>query len=382
MEIRVYRPPETGDPRFVPVCATNSAQSIRYVERFHTYGSFEITMPTAAYGADKFEKYMLVYIDRSFWGIVLGVHYSLSTGGDMKTIVGLCIKGLTYARCTMPPSYTYEQVGGTAGYDVVNGSTETCMKHYIESNFFSASSPTRNIPGLEIAPDLGRGNPNDYYMTRFAELSGVLEDLGKSAGIGYVITPDLAEGKLVFDVAEGCDRSMEQSSNPRVLFEVRRRNVESMEYRNDDMNMRNLFYATLSGARYEDEAYTATVTRDGGDLPSGIRRWERHMDISATHPTPGQELTELTRLARMQAGSYETAELFTASILNMPKKYREDYFLGDIVTVQNHEWGVSMHARLTEMSIEASDGGVKHTATFGEAPLNFIGRLRRQIKGG
>ena len=382
MEIRLYRPPETGDVNFIPVGITNAAKSIRYKESFYSYGDFEITIPTGAYGAAAFEKYLLAYIDRRFWGLILDIGYALDDSGDNMTVTGVCIKGMTGARFTMPPGFTYEQVGGTAGYDVANGSTETCMKHFMTSNFFNPNSPTRSVPGLVIAPDQGRGNPADYYMTRFALLSTVLEDLGKAAKIGYSITPVLTTGEFVFDVVEGADRSAEQSVNPRIVFEVRRGNIERMEYQDSDRNMKNVFYATLSGAKYEDEAYTATITRDGGALPSGLRRWEQHLDISASHPIAGQEFNELQRLTLIQAQSYETVNSFSAVILDTRKKYGVDYHLGDIVTVINREWGVSTHTRITAVDIDASDSGVKYTATFGDAPINFIERLRRQIRGG
>ena len=79
--------------------------------------------------------------------------------------------------------------------------------------------------------------------------------------------------------------------------------------------------------------------------------------------------------------SYRAAESMVCEVGEGPYVYRRDYSLGDLVTVRNRAWGVTMDARLTEMQTEYSSSGVRHTATFGTAPLNVFGRLKRQIGG-
>ena len=382
MEIRLYRPPEVGDIKIVPLLVTQCATA-RYIENYFTFGEFEFSVANDAYGSDRFDKYLLVLINRSYWGLILSIEKQMdASGGNMLTISGIDLKGLINARVTTPPGFTYQEVGGIAGFDTATGSTETCMKHFIASNFFDNNSPTRSVAGLTIAPDLGRGFSADKYMTRFEPLSEVLYALGRGAGIGYAIVPDINAGTLVFDCIEGLDRSALQSVNPRIVFEIERRNVAAMTYQNSDKNMRNLFYASLSGSTFIDDTYTATVTRGVAPLPTGIHRWEQHLDISASHPTAGAELDELVRLALARAESYVSVETFQAQILNTPLSYGVDYFIGDIVTVQNREWGITMNTRLTSMTIEASNSGIAHNATFGDAAVNIFERLKREIRGG
>ena len=394
MEIRIYSPPTALEPSFVPLAVTYAASAVRYTENFFTFGDFEITIPNEGHQADAFDKYLIVRIDefeqdnrktknRPFWGVVLSLDRSISAAGDMLTVSGVDLKGLANSRYTLPPLFVDSGRGGVAGFDAVTGTTEACMKHFVNSNFFSSASPTRSVPGLVIAPDQGRGTPDDRYMSRYDLLSDVLADLGRAANLGYTIVPSLAAGTLTFDCVEGVDRSGDQSERSRVFFTVERRNVADMRYTDSDRNTRNVFYATLSGAAFEDEAFTATYTRDDTpDLPSGIGRWEQHLDISASHPTPGQEYDELKRLAMIRAESYRTVEALSANVLETQDEYGKDFFLGDIVTVQNRAWGVSLNARVTAMTLSASAGNVTRTVTFGDAPVNPIARLRRQIRGG
>ena len=383
MEVRIYRPPTEAAPVYLPLGVTYDAESASYNESFYSFGTFELRLPGGSYGSEKFAKYLYMLIDRSFWGMINEVERTIDSGGDKITVSGICLDGLTSSRCTVPPSFTYEEVGGTAGYDVADGSTETCMKHFVESNFFQESSPTRSIPGFVIAPDLQRGIEDDRYMTRFDMLSTVLEELGSAAKVGYSIKPDLEAGSLVFDCAVGVDRTAGQSDNPRVVFTIERRNVASMRHLDSDRNMKNLFYASLSGSEFADDVYTAMITRDpDSDYPSGIHRWEQQLDIGAAHPDPGRELEELKRLALARAESYETANTLTVEVIDAAQRYGVDYNLGDIVTVENREWGLSMDTQLTAMAVDGSEGGAKHTATFGNAPVNVINRLKRAIRGG
>lgn len=382
MEIRIFKPPiQDGDP-FVPVAVTFDAIDISYQKRFFTYGEFQIIIPASGNHANALQKYRLVHINKEFWGIILSVSRSLSSNGDRITVEGVDLKGITASRYTLPPTFSDSTMDGTAGFDAIQGTTETCMKHFMYSNFFTATSPTRRVPGLVIAPDLGRGISNDRYMSRYDPLSSVLEELGKAAELGYDIVPDIPYGTMIFDCICGTNRTAMQSQNPRMIFSVQQKNIESMEYQDSDKQMKNVFYATLSGSTYADEAYTATYTRKDEPLPSGLFRWEQHLDISASHPEAGKEYEELKRLAMIRGESYTSTQALTAVVTVAQMKGNNSFALGDIVTVQNQSWGLTMDTRITEIAMQASAGGVSYAVTFGEAPVNPIARLRRQIRGG
>ena len=180
----------------------------------------------------------------------------------------------------------------------------------------------------------------------------------------------------------GEDHTAGQSDRVRVIFDIRRRTALSMAYDYDAGDSRNVFYTTMDGAEFADEALTVTYLREGETEPRGIRRREQHLSVSADTPIAGEEYSELRRKALMEAERYRAAESLTCEIAEGPYRYREDYCLGDIVTLRCREWGVSMDARLTEMTTEYSAGGVRHTAVFGTAPLTVFGRLRRQLRRG
>lgn len=381
MDIRIFDPPEAGAPVFRTAGRTTAASNVVTVERHYTPGYFTIEIPSEARHAGELEIGRLVLVEGGFWGVIDDLERECSAAGDMLTVSGRQLKGLTTDRITIPPSFT--AVTGAQGYDAVTGSTETLMKHFAAANMDNSRQPSRILYGLEIAPDLGRGLSDDKYMSRHEVLSDVLSALGEAAELGYDLTCDLKRHRFIFDVVEGADRTAGQSERKRVIFDIPRKTALSQQYQRNTSDSRNVFYTTMSGAEFADEALTVTYLREGETEPVGIRRREKHLTLSADTPVAGDEYNELRRLALIEAEQFRPAESFTCSIAEGPYIYRKDYQVGDIVTVRNTAWGVFMDARLTEMRTEYAASGVSHTATFGAAPLNVVGRLKRQIaKGG
>lgn len=354
-----------------------AANSVTLVERLYTPGYCTIEVPWTSRHAGELRPGRLVLIDGAFWGVLDDLDLSAASDGETLTLSGRQLKGLTADRITIPPACS--EVAGAQGYDAVTGTTEALMKHFVAANLDNPLQPGRRLFGLELAPDLGRGLPDDRYMSRHEILSDVLAALGEAAGLGYDLTPDLTRHRFVFDVVQGEDHTAGQSDRKRVIFEIPRKTALSQRYQKNTSDSRNLFYATMSGAEFADEALTVSYIREGEEEPVGIRRREKHLEISADTPIAGEEYHELRRLALVQAEAFRSAEAFTCELAPGPYVYRRDFRVGDRVTIQNKDWGITMDAPLTEIQTAYTGSGIAYTATFGSAPLNVFGRLKRQI---
>ena len=380
IEIAAYEPATAESPVIERAAVTLQASSVTTDDRLYESGNFTFTIPFGARATPKLARGQIVRVDKTFWGLIQDIQHTADSGGRDTTISGMQLKGITGRRITVPQESDELSLSATMGYDVKKGTTETIMKYFVAGNMTRGS---RAIYGLTIAPDLGRGVEDDKYMTRHDKLSEVLTALGEAAGIGYDIIPDLADGSLVFDCIEGIDRSGAQSIYPPVVFSVPRKTVESLTYSNKTSDAKNVFYATMSGAEYEDEALTMTYYReDEEQMPSGLERDEMHMTINADTPVDGGEYAELRRKALIQAEGYRPVESFKCDVSDSRRRFGEDYFLGDVVTAQDKEWGVSVHAPVTAMVTKYTSSGIARTATLGTAPLNVFGLLRRQIRQG
>ena len=377
-EIRIYEPPTAEEPTFRPQGLVTAATEVTTAERHWTPGSFTATVPGGARHADRLTPGRLVRIDGRFWGIIDDLELSADGSGYLRTVSGRQLKGLTMDRITLPPAAT--EVVGAQGYDAVTGATETIMKHFVTANLAHPATAARKLYGLEVAADQQRGVAEDKYMSRHEVLADVLAALGEASGLGYDITPDLAAHKFLFDVVAGADHTALQSQRTRVVLDVRRKTAAAQTYRYAGGDARNLFYTTMSGAEFEDEALTAAYVRDGEEEPVGIRRREVHLTVSVDTPEAGTEYDELKRQALIEAEGYRVGESFTCELFDGRYVFGRDYQVGDLVTVRNADWGVVSHPRLTEMQTTWSSSGIQRTATFGTAPLTVFGRLRRQIK--
>ncbi len=380
VEIRIFEAPEAERPAFRTAGRAMAATAVTVVERLYTLGYFSIEIPREARHAMELKPGRLVLVDGTFWGIVDDLSLSAGTEGEALAVSGRQLKGIMQDRITIPAGFS--GVAGTQGYDAVTGPTETLMQHFVRSNLGEAAQPQRRLFGLEIAPDRGRGILEDRYMSRHQVLSEVLAALGEAAGLGWDLTPDLERHKFVFDVVQGADHTALQSARKRVIFEIPRKTVLAQQYQKNASDSRNLFYATMAGAEFADEALTVSYTREGEAEPAGIRRREQHLEVSADTPAAGTEYQELKRLVLLQAEAFRSAEAFSCALAPGPYRYGADFALGDRVTIRNRAWGVSMDAPLTEMQTTWSSSGLTRTATFGRAPINVFGRLRRMIGRG
>lgn len=332
------------------------------VQRYSAPGRFEIRAPIGDIGAKTLEKYRIICIGGYFWGRIDEIEYSCA-GGEYVTASGGDLKAITGLRVTVPPALA--QYSGTAGFDAVTGTTEKCVK-YFWNNSFGANAPAiRKITGVSLAADRGRGLGSDKYMSRYEPVDEVTAKLCDGAGLGYTAEPDLHAGKIVFDVCAGVDRSSAQTALPPVIIDIGRLGALQMEYADSDSTMKNAFYTTRSGDQFMDQSLTMTYYRDAEGVPSGLMRRECHLSVSAEHPAAGQEYNEMRRLAQTYMTAYERVRQISAEINTERYKYGIDFNLGDIVTVQNRDWGVAMDARVSAVTIEQTGGGVRHLVDFG-----------------
>ncbi|MHC1694611.1 MAG: siphovirus ReqiPepy6 Gp37-like family protein [Eubacteriales bacterium] len=369
--------PPDGVTGFTPCLVTTKATSVRIIELVCKVGNFEILFATGEYGAEEFKKYRVVLIDKHFAGIIEDVIYSADASGEFMTIKGKDLKYFLSRRIALPQAASGTSV--LAGYDAVNGPTETCIKHYWDVNIQTAVQLSRRVPGFTIAPDLGRGLPDDKYKARHEPLSDITVELAEGSKLIIKATADLTAGTYVFDVAEPTDKTAEQTVLPPVVFTLERQNVLNMEYHDITSSGSNLFYATRSGDQYADEALTLMYYREDEDEPEGIYRHEKHLNVSSDTPTAGQEYEEMRRQVLHEMESYIYNQAFTAAINHTRMRYRVDYNLGDIVTVYNRRWGVMLDTQITGVTTTATENGTAYSVTFGESKPNFIQRIHRDI---
>ena len=84
---------------------------------------------------------------------------------------------------------------------------------------------------------------------------------------------------------------------------------------------------------------------------------------------------EFSYLSTLQISESVTKRTRTLSAFN----YQLDYDLGDIVTVQNKDWGVTLNARITEIKETYEESGFGLEATFGNNRPTLIQKIKQEL---
>ena len=300
----------------------------RYGELFYTRslaepGDFAFSLPLEAdtEGAVGEGNFLLVGNDGRRIGIIEEVEKKvLDKGSEWLIARGHEAKAIFARRIILPQA-------GAARIDM-DAPAETMMKALVESQCGSGALPERRFPGLDIAPDLGRGC-RYCFSSGYASLLSELRAIAKASGLGFSLSFDTATTKLIFDSIEGLDRSAGQEENPHALF--------ASEY--DTLIEARLIqgYGRYASVLYVlgpklPEGRPVALAFDGQE-PDGFGRFERALDAPAFDTTERLSAYGTARLAAYPSIFFLEAMLPEGSSLAHDK----DFFLGDQCSV--HAYG-------------------------------------------
>lgn len=340
---------------------TNRLAEYTYTKRWTKPGDFELTLPFDTEVLSMLTLNGFICFDDGTENDWLWIQ-NLTYDGKSITLSGKDCKGLLETRIAL---YGATQTAGAEGYDVVEGTTAQCMKHYLDHNCtgLTGADAIRNLPVEWVGGADGLGG--DSYMARFEYLSTIFTEKCDGAGIGYDIRGDLnsASGTVPFKVytLNGTARNISQSVNPRVIFSLRHRNVITQSFEHGVSDLYNAIYATGT-----DEV--TLVTNRGNTAASGIARRECNVSVSVATTDDWYSKYALDQVS-------DNIENHGYNIEVDGTGYGTDYTLGDKVTVLDDYTGNYYNAVITEVTKHYSASEKKLTLTLGEPkqkPLNRI----------
>lgn len=378
MDIRIFSPLTESGTLEENQLGKIRPESVTFTENLTEPGNFLFSISGWEQYTDTLRQGNLVWIRAnglSLWGIIRGVDESRNGLSADFSYGGDDLKGYLKQRICL-----YSKGAELEGYDTVKGSTETVLKHYVKNNVVSPQNTARKLPGLSIAPDKGRGIPDDRYMARFNRLSDVMQEVSSAQKMGWTIDMDTKNGIMIMDVIQGTDRTAGQSDRPRVILDVNLHTADSSRFVSDSENYRNAFYTTKSGAKIEADETTLLFFREGEEEPKGNTRFETQIGVDVDNSAV-DIVGEMENLARKEATNFEQDDAFTIE-LNGAYTYGRDFFLGDFVTAQDKVLGRTEDVQLVSVTHSWSALGYKLVGTFGKPRKSNLQILQRQIKTG
>lgn len=236
-----------------------------------------------------------------------------------------------------------------------NGTVEDAMQYMI--NRMEA------VPLLQLGEKIGDTTKIQFQAT-YKNVLEYLTKLAKYAEIGFRIVPDFKAKTMTFETYKGVDRTQAQGKNPRVIFSESYDNLNQAKHTYSDGTMKtkvivggagdgvNRIYVTVGGGTGFD---LREVFLDAKDINQDELTEEEYLAALATR---GQEYLNENKVLENFEAEAEADVNFT---------YREDYDLGDIVTVKKKKWNTTQNLRITELCEVYEYGGMYVVPTFGDA---------------
>lgn len=322
--------------------------SVIWVSRYYDVGDFEIYV-----GATK--EYINILqsgnyvsrLDDDKIGIIEDIKITYdSEGTEYLTATGRFAESILERRIV----WQQTQLAGTA---------ENGLRNLINNNIINPTISARKIPIIELGSVKGYTDRLDAQYTGDNILE-VNKKVSIATQTGFKF--DFTGSKFKYELYKGIDRSYNQEQNSYVVFSDKYDNLLQSEY---ELNTSKLKNVALVAGEGEGTARKTLAIGNG----TGLDRYEIFVD-ARNLSTNNEEITESEYNNALKEKGLENivtiTQAFTGEVdLEQNYKYKKDFFLGDIVTIENSKWGIFINSRIIEITESEDESGYKITPTFG-----------------
>lgn len=359
-------------------------ESLMFTRSWHGIGTLEMHVNRYKRYADQLQKGNIVFPFNELNKAYLIKHKEIELDEQGKAtenwlIRALELKVITGQRITLPPGHT--------SHDNKQAHAEAVMKHYINNNAINPSNLNRKIQQLILAVDKGRG-ATVSWQSRFKNLAEEIAEISLLSGLGWGTSLDYHNKKFIFDVHQGRDLTATNAvGNSPVIFSPQFDSVKNLSYVQSELNYKNMAYVAGQGEgvdRRVIELYGNSTGLDRHELFIDARDIAETIEQEGQEPTPRPEqdiIADLTNRGEQQLQEFLQEEYLEGQILTKsPFIYQQHYDLGDIVTLQNRDWGVTLDARITEIKEIYEPSGFQLEATFGNNRPTLIKKIKQELQ--
>lgn len=334
-------------------------ESLIFTHKFYEVGNFEMYININKNYTEDLVKFNVIQVgdNEDITGII--THRSLPLddsgySGETLFIKGITLKGLAQNRSIVPDS--------NKAFMSFSGNQEYIMKQFVYKNMINATDKDRNIPGVVLGKDKGLGK-QDRWRGRYENLADKLTEIGMYSNLGWDIKFNNHKKTYTFDVLQGVDRTIGNSERSHVVFELEFGNILSREYTEDISNTKNVIYAGGQGDLEEKLIQKAGKAK-------GFKRIEAYQDFSNI-----EDVDELKSIAEQTILDLEEVKTFNVVVSTRGSyTYKEDYFLGDYVTVMDRSLNIRVDSQIT--AIKEIDEGVNGIEiTFGKMVPTILDKI-------
>lgn len=317
--------------------------SLIWAKRYYAAGDFELYLPASAEAVELLQKDFYLQRDDDD-AVMLIEKIGITTdaeNGDFLTVAGRSLESILARRIIWAQT-------------TINSGFSAAVFKLIRGNAIETSA-VRVIPNLEIDDSVSFSDPVQTQYTG-DNLYDTITALCQTYGYGWKI--ELTDEKFILSLYSGADRSYgNEAGNPFVVFSPNFDNLINSNYQYDKTNYKNVALVLGEG---EGEARTrATV-----GTAAGLDRYESYVDARDVSRNNGEITADDYSIMLAERGAQKLAESRITSAFdgeadaNGVYQYKNDFFLGDIVQIEN-KYGMQEKARIIEI-IETEDENGRH----------------------
>lgn len=344
--------------------------SLIWTRRYYKIGEFELHLPLTIENVEFLIKGNIIYKKDDLEAGYIETR-QIEVNEEGKEILQIKGKFIT--------NYTNRRINW--GQLLFNGKSEALMRKLINDNCINPSNSSRKIPLLELG-ELKNYTETIEYQNSYGSLEEELESIALTNEFGYRINFNHIEKKLIFEVYKGVNRSVNQSLIAPCIFSRDFENILNQTYMESNNNYKNT--ALVAG---EGEG-SQRILVDINNNSSGLNRYELFVDARGLQKEIDDKVLTDTEYKNilMQRGKEKLAEYVEVKTFESKVNtkgnnvYKVDYDLGDIVTVVDKKWGITLDTRITEIEEVYEEGKIEINPTFGNSIPTIIDSIKRMVK--
>lgn len=322
--------------------------SVIWAKRYYDVGDFEIYVgATEEYINILQSGNYVTRLDDDNVGIIEDIKITYDDeGAEYLTVTG------RFAESILERRIVWQQTQLT-------GTVENGLRKLINENIINPTNEDRKISII------GLGAAKGYTDKLNAQYTGdnILEinknvSIASQTGFRFNFTG----AKFEYELYKGIDRSYNQTQNSYVVFSDKYDNLLTSEYELNTSNLKNV--ALVAG---EGEGKARKTVSVGSGI--GLARYEIFVDARNLSTNEGEITEEEYNNALREKGLENLVTItqaFTGEVdLQQNYIYKKDFFLGDIVTIENSKWGIFINSRIIEVIESEDESGYTISLTFG-----------------
>lgn len=364
--------------------AIDAVKSLTHNTSWHEIINSELTIGKSAQGVEEMQLGRILVINNQLDKALIIEDMVTSLDDEFWNFTLIPLKGmLNYRICHPTDSGTF------AGLRQTEVMQRLVQKNLItqvrdKDRYFENSTRTKNM--LSITAIKSYGDTIDFTVDwDTGYLGEAIVTISKMFGqesnypMGWNIAIKEDFSGFLFDCNYGTHKHINQAILPPVVFSEEFGNIKNASYQYSIKEWRNVSYMIWKAEGVETENNVPVGNTENG-ATIGFNRKEIIIDSSK------KTQNEVVAEGRSELNKRPHVESFTAEIINNENTmttYKEDWVVGDIVTIQSREifkgLQISLDAMITGIEEVYDEGEYTINATFGEENLTFLQLIKNAI---